>query len=187
MEKFILRITGNLGFEAWQDIPGYEGLYQASTYGRIKSLPRKGTIGRILKAGKDDNGYLYVVLGKDGKNICKRVHRLIALTFIPNPEGLPVINHKTENATDNRVECLEYCTQKYNCNYGSHKEKLSKAQINDIEKSKVVLQFDIEGNLINTYPSLSEVIRTTGFCGSNISLCCKNKRKTAYGYRWRYE
>ena len=58
----------NFGFEAWQDIPGYEGLYQASTYGRIKSLPRKGTVGRILKAGKDDNGYLYVVLGKDGKN-----------------------------------------------------------------------------------------------------------------------
>lgn len=119
--------------EIWKDIPGYEGLYQASTYGRIKSLRRyrfnhnKKQIveERILKPGVV-NGYLRVALWKDAKQKNILVHRLIALTFISNPNNYKEINHKDETRQNNHVDNLEWCSHKYNNNYGTINERRSK-------------------------------------------------------------
>lgn len=119
--------------EEWKDIPNYEGLYQASTYGRIKSLKRfrynhsKKQIAeeRILKPGVV-NGYLRVSLWKDNKFKNYLVHRLIAMTFIPNPNNYKCINHKDETRKNNKVNNLEWCTHKYNNNYGTINQRRSK-------------------------------------------------------------
>ena len=116
--------------EEWRDVVGYEGLYQVSNLGRIKSLNYNHT-------GKE--GILKLIYGKDGYvkiSLCKKgekpetflVHRLVAIAFIPNPNNLPEVNHiidDFEHRSDNRVENLEWCTRDYNCNYGSRNKKVS--------------------------------------------------------------
>lgn len=125
--------------EIWKDIPGYEGLYMASTHGRIKSLDKyvvektgkkRFMKGKILKQQTTEDGYKAISLHKNGKNKKYLVHRLIALTFIPNPNNYPCINHKIddfEHRSDNRVENLEWCDNKYNNNYGNHGKRISEA------------------------------------------------------------
>lgn len=114
--------------EIWKDIEGYEGLYQVSNLGRVRSVDRIGGRGRrfngrILKPKVKTGGYLLVNFSKEGKRKMFSVHRLVAQAFIPNPEGLPQINHKDENPSNNRVENLEWCDGKYNCNYGIRNER----------------------------------------------------------------
>ena len=113
--------------EVWKDIPGYETLYQVSNFGRVKSYERNGTKGGILKPTKNKLGYMRIGLSKSNKKNYFSVHRLVALTFIPNPYNLPIINHKNEIKHDNRVENLEWCTHEYNNNYGTIKQKISKS------------------------------------------------------------
>ena len=177
---FKLCITGDLGFEVWKDIPGYEGLYQASTYGRIKSI----ITGKIMKPYVQIKGYLRINLLNNKKFL---VHRLVALTFLPKPflENLQ-INHRDENPANNSVENLEWCTNKYNCNYGSHANNLSKSLKNAAKKSAPVIQIDSQGLTVASYPSIQEVERQTGYYASSICLCCKGKLKQAYGYIWKY-
>ena len=112
--------------EEWRSIPGYEGLYEVSNLGRVRSLDRyvkysNGNIhlhkGKVLSLGKNTDGYLKVHLKCNTKCKTITVHRLVALTFIPNPDNLPCVNHKDEDKTNNRVENLEWCTQQYNLNY----------------------------------------------------------------------
>lgn len=185
---FKLRILGELGFEVWQDIPGYEGLYQASTYGRIKSLERYYKTGRggiqllperILKASPDTNGYLGVLLC-NGKQKRMSVHRLIALTFLPNPNNFPCVNHKSEIKTENQVWNLEYCTVGYNNSYGNRLNKVSKAN------SKRVLQYSLDGVLLATHKSATEAAKKLHTWQGIISDACRGKQKTAYGFIWRY-
>lgn len=134
MCKFYLRITGDVCCEVWQDIPGYEGLYQASTYGRIRSKSIYKAINKdgrqrlfpstILKPGKNHKGYLQVTLC-NGQHKTARVASLITSTFFPTPqEGQNQINHKDENKNNNRVENLEYCTVTYNNTYGTRIERM---------------------------------------------------------------
>lgn len=118
--------------EVWKDINGYEGLYQVSNCGRIRSLDRYDSMGRFRKGiikADTHNGYGYrnVMLSKDGRSETLYVHRLVALAFIPNDNNLPQVNHKDENKENNHVDNLEWCTNEYNSNYGNHNEKLSKA------------------------------------------------------------
>lgn len=116
--------------EIWKDIPNYEGLYQISNLGRVKSLPRKGTNTkkeRILKFAKSNKNYLIAILTKHNKRNAKSVHRLVAEAFIPNPNNFPQVNHKDENRHNNCVDNLEWCTNRYNCNYGNRSAKLSLA------------------------------------------------------------
>lgn len=117
-------------FEEWRNIPGYEGKYQVSNLGNVKSLPRTrkskaGSIsevkGRILKQNTDKDGYKNVALCMDGRLKYFRVHRLVAAAFIPNPDNLPMINHKDENPANNCVENLEWCTNSYNTSYSNYK------------------------------------------------------------------
>lgn len=184
MDNFILEN------EIWKDIPNYEGLYQASNLGRIKSLERfrKGANGslvtvkeKILKPQIDGIDYYGVCLYKQSiKKTCK-IHRLVWLAFNgPIPEGLQV-NHINEIKADNRLENLNLMTAKENTNWGSRNERAAK------KLSKVVLQFDLNDNFIKEYQSAHQVERELGFASQNISKCCKGKFKTAYRYKWRYK
>ena len=114
--------------ELWRPIEGYEGLYEVSSYGRVRSLDRyvktcyeayKLQKGKILNPGKDKDGYLQVSLHCNGKQHQRKIHRLVAQAFIENFDNLPMINHKDEDKTNNRVDNLEWCTAKYNANYGT--------------------------------------------------------------------
>ena len=103
--------------EIWKDISGFEGFYEISSYGRVRSVKS----GKILSTSKCGGcrGYLSVCLSKNGKRYGKLVHRLVAEAFIPAVEGLSEVNHKDEDKTNNRVENLEFCDHKYNMNYGT--------------------------------------------------------------------
>ena len=120
--------------EVWKDIPNFKNLYQASSLGNIKSLERYVNSGiknnvkvrrkeQILKQ-YNKNGYLQVSLSKNHKRYYFNVHKLVALTFISNPNNLPQINHKDENPLNNCVDNLEWCTAKYNCNYGTRNKRI---------------------------------------------------------------
>lgn len=115
--------------EVWKDIPGYEGLYQVSDFGRVKSLSfKRSGKERILKQGIKKQGYHHVCLRKDNKNNWFLVHRLVAKCFLEPIEGKEIVNHKDENPSNNHVNNLEWCTYQYNCNYGTLKERQSKLQ-----------------------------------------------------------
>ena len=165
--------------ETWKAIAGYEGLYEVSNLGRVKSL--KYGKEKILKPGKNTGGYLQVSLFKDGKTSNLRVHRLVAEAFIPNPKGLATINHKDEVKTNNAATNLEWMSQKDNINYGTHNKRVGEAL------SKQVQMLDKQtGELLATFPSLMEAVRVTGINQGNISSCCKGKYKSAGGFVWQY-
>jgi hypothetical protein len=153
----------------------------ASNTGNIKSMPRKFTIKRerVLVPQKKIRGYLGVYLF--GKNY--RVHRLIAETFIPNPQNKTQINHKNNIKSDNRVENLEWCTAKENIKHsfdtGICEERCAK-------KRKKVIQFDIKGVKIKVWPSIASAVNTLGLSQGNLSMCCQGLRKKTGGYKWAF-
>ena len=169
--------------EYWKPVVGYEGLYEVSNWGRVKSL--KFGKERILKQNQCMNGYYYVGLSKNG--ILKRysVHRLVAEAFIPNLDNLPQVNHKDENKLNNVVSNLEWCTYKYNNCYGTRLERVRDKQING-KKSKPVLQYDLEGNFIKEWKSTRECDRN-GFRQSNVAACCRGELKTYKGSIWKFK
>lgn len=171
--------------EIWKDINDYEELYQISNLGNIKSLNRvlkdnRVWKERIMKPVKDKDGYFCVNLYKNNKTKRFKVHRLVAQAFIPNPDNLPCVNHKDEDKTNNNVENLEWCTHEYNSNYGTAIERMTKTLSNP------VLQLMKDGSLVRVWPSVMEVERQLHFSNSYISACCRGKRHSAYGYKWRY-
>lgn len=161
--------------EEWRDIAGYEGLYQVSNLGRVKSLNyhRSGKE-QILNPGKTgkNRGYLQVALCKNGNECRYKVHRLVADAFIQNTDNLPEVNHKDENTYNNRVDNLEWISHKDNINYGTRTRRTSS------------LVMCIETGTV--YPSLMEASRKTGVRPANICNCCQGKRKTTGGYHWKY-
>lgn len=196
--------------EIWRDIKGYEGLYQVSNYGRIKSLDkckrqwRGGLIfirGKLLKLHTQGNGYYNIQLFRNGVYEYKYIHRLVAEAFLPNPNNLTCVNHKDENPAnnfiwvneDNTVDTersnLEWCTQSYNVNYGTRNRRVAEKQINRGDCSKPILQFSKSGVLLKEYPSIAEATRETGVQGTHIIQVCqmKPKHKTAGGFIWRYK
>ena len=165
--------------EIWRDIKGFEGIYQVSNLGRVKSFYRLKE--KILKPKLAHNGYCRVGLCKNSIGKFYMIHRLVWEAFNGQiPEGLQV-NHINEIKSDNRLSNLNLMTPKENMNWGTGIERRAK------KRSKVVLQFDLNDNLVKEYPSINQVERETGFAFQNIYACCKGKRKTAYGYIWKYK
>ena len=183
--------------EIWKDIEGYEGLYQVSNFGKIKSLPKfinnnskSKKIGyyskeKILKPFYNPKGYLLIKLFKNNKNYTKKIHRLVAQAFVPNLNNLPQVNHKDGNKQNNKVNNLEWCTNKEN-QIHAWQHNLQKRRIGkDNPLSKKVYQYDLIGNFIKEWNSIQEVEKNLKI--SNISSVCYGKRKTAGGYIWRYD
>lgn len=179
--------------EEWRPIKGYEGFYEVSNFGRIKSLDRyvNGRWGKtfrkgfILKPVKAPNGYLHICL------ISKQyqIHRLVARAF-PDIcgkwfEGC-VINHLNTKRDDNRAVNLRVTTQYENVHWADGIEKCRKANLNNPKYSKRVAQYTLEGKLVAIYPSTMEAQRQTGIANSLISGCCLGKYKTAGEFIWRY-
>lgn len=171
--------------EIWKDIEGYEG-YQVSNLGNVRSF-KYGKM-RFLKPCSDKNGYLIVTLYKNSSSKKCKVHRLVAMAFIPNPNNLSMVNHKDENPSNNIVSNLEWCNASYNNNYGTRNERISKKHLNEPSLSKVVIQIDKNTNvIINIFPSMMEAERQTGCNRRSICHCCKGTYKTTGGYKWSYK
>ena len=166
--------------EEWRDVVGWEGLYQVSNEGNVRSL-FDGYYPRIRSLNKklDRYGYLSVCLTKKGKSWYKTVHRLVAEAFIPNPNNYPCVNHKNEDKTDNNVDNLEFCTVSYNNHYGTHYQRVSETQ------SRPVNQLTLDGKVVKTWKSGTEAGRN-GFSQECISRCCAGINRTHRGFIWRY-
>ena len=173
--------------EIWKDIEGYEGLYQVSNLGRIKSLVKNGCKQEKITTGAlRKDGYMMIYLSKNGKKKYHSVHRIVAKVFIPNPNNLPYVNHKNENKADNRAINLEWCDAKYNVNYGTCIARRAKAQTNR-HGAISVIQYSLVGSVIAEYPSMMEASRKSNVPVRAICACCKNHQKSAFGYVWKYK
>ena len=159
--------------------------YKVLKDGRIWSV----TKGKYLKPMKNSCGYLQVYLRcVDGKTRWFRIHRLVAQEYIPNPNNLPEVNHKSEDKTLNTVEDLEWCDRKYNLNYGLRLKKI-KANVEPklkLNKEKEVYQFTLDGDVVGIYNTAKEAAESTNFKYSSISRCLLGKRKTYKKYLWKY-
>lgn len=170
--------------EIWKDVKGYEGFYQVSNKGRIKSLDRmigyKGIRlrrwkGTLKKPTLRNSGYLKVSLYKFGKPETLEVQRIVAEAFLENPQGKEQVNHIDGNKTNNNVENLEWCTPKEN---SVHAVKVLKKGI------KAVVQYDLNGRYIAMFESIAEAAEKTNTRKSSISNVIYGRRKKAGGFRW---
>lgn len=164
--------------EIWKDVKGFEGLYRVSNTGKVLSLPRNGTNGGIRKQSIDKDGYKQIILFKDNKKYYKRVHRLVAEAFIPNLKEKPEINHLNNNRKDNRVENLEWCTNKENLEY-SHKQK--RQRIN----AKPIKAINKDLNLVLYFKSEREASRFLSIKQYKISRYLNNKNELK-GWNFEY-
>ena len=159
----------NMGMkiEYWKPVVGYEGLYEVSSFGRVRNVRTN----RVLSPIVDRDGYLKVHLSKNGHPRKTFIHVIVSKAFIPNPNNYPCINHKDENKLNNCVENLEWCTVAYN---------------NAYSKSKKVIQYTLDGQKIKEWPSTRCIEREIGYNSAFISKCCRGIKKTAYGFKWSY-
>lgn len=168
--------------EEWMPVVGYEGFYEVSNLGNIDSLNdynRKQKRKR-LKPNIGAKGYSYVVLSNRIKRKTIKVHRIVAMAFIPNPQGFPVINHKDENKLNNCADNLEWCTIKYNVNYGTGIERR-------IRKTQCpVIQLSLQGVEICRYESITDAAKETGSRKGDIVAVCRGKIDKTNGFKWMY-
>ncbi|WP_207758096.1 NUMOD4 domain-containing protein [Clostridium botulinum] len=189
--------------EIWKDIVGYEGIYQVSNRGNVRSLNRLDSAGhklkgRIRKFKQNKDGYFEISLCKDGERGYYRVHRLVALAFLDNPSKFPLVNHKDCNRTNNIVSNLEWCTEQYNVTYSDAKEKMvantnyktreMKYNRKELAKKqcKRVYQYDLDYKLVKAWDSMREAERN-GFSRSCILKCCNNQQSKHQEYIWSFD
>lgn len=173
--------------EEWKDIEGFEGLYQISNLGRVKSVDRvvirgtnsKPVCERVLKPGGGERGSYYVILSKEGKPYTRYIHRLVATAFLPNPKNLPVVNHKDENPLNNIVSNLEWCTKSYNNSYNDLRIRAA------VPKRKPILQYTKDGKFIREWSYSKEAAESLGLNWRAINDCCVGRLKTSGGYIWK--
>lgn len=177
--------------EVWKDIAGYEGLYQVSNLGNVRSLNWRNTkLTKNLWLKPHNKGYLQVELAKNGTKKSFVVHRLVASAFLENPFGYEEVNHKDEDKRNNNVENLEWCNRSYNVLYSIKNRKNVANRKYFVRKGKnadlKVQQISKDGTVVKTWNNSREIFLVTGMSDWSISECCRGKRKTAYGYFWRY-
>ena len=161
----------------WKPIIDYEGIYEINELGEVRRI----STGYILKDYICHDGYKRVGLTKKGKTKSLLLHRLLALTFIPNPNNYPCINHKDEDKSNNSLDNLEWSTYKYNLNYGTRNVRANET------RKKPILQYSKDGEFIREWKSVTDLKNETGMDITHVSSCCKGKRKSANGYRWKYK
>ena len=201
--KALLKGQGRKMKEEWKSVKGYEGKYEVSNLGRIKSVDHEVKVkqqnreyivvrkGRMLTPLKRQHGYLGIQLFGKGANARKMktysIHRLVAEAFLENLNNLPEINHKDEDKTNNCVENLEWCSRIDNVHHGTAIERRVAKQTNG-KKSKKIAQYSMNMELLKVFPSLAEVKRQLGFAPANISKCANGNKSYshAYGYKWKY-
>lgn len=155
--------------EKWKDIIGYEGRYQVSDCGRICSV--KHGKRKFLKPNDAKKGYLQVTLYKGGTRRSHNIHRLVAVAFVPNPENLPEVNHIDENSFNNCSINLEWCTPKYNSNYGTRGQRIS-AKITGKGGIKVVA-INNNGEVVHEFPSICNASKVLGVSHAPVQRCVK--------------
>lgn len=171
--------------ELWKRIECTQLEYYVSNFGNCKSKYR------ILAPVKSGNGYLTVALGKNNP---KTIHRLVATAFIPNTDNKPQVNHIDGDKRNNNVSNLEWVNQSENMKHAyriglqsvSENQKIATRKYCKKHFSKKVIQLDLSGKIICTYPSASEAARKTGFCQTHISSCCRRVKKTCHKYKFQY-
>ena len=180
--------------EEWRPVVGYEGLYEVSNLGNVKSLERMKWNGkgyqkipeRIMKLRKNNSGYLRVFLCKEGKMKSYLVHQLVATAFLENPMGYTEINHISEDKLDNMAKNLEWVSHKYNCSYGTRNKRVAEKNTNNPKLSKPLIAINKITGLILEFPSIIEAYRQTGIATSNICACCQGKKNSCGGFYWMY-
>lgn len=178
--------------EIWKPVKDFEDKYEISNMGRVKSLQRevRGISNckrifpsKILKQSNNGYGYYIVNLCKNNKPKISYVHRLVAQAFIPNPDNLPEVNHKDENKANNCVDNLEWCTSKYNANYGTRNERFTSKKRE--KYSKMVVKKNLEDKTIEIIP-MYEAVKQKGVHYASLIRTCKGLNKTCAGYKWEY-
>ena len=185
----------NNKMENWKDIKGYEGFYQVSNLGNVKSLARdiyyqNGIVHRtkekILVPGLNNKGYQYVNLYKKGKVKSMLIHRLVAMAFLPNPENKPMVNHKDENPLNNCVDNLEWCTASFNINYGTRNIRMVQnrryPKLGNHPRAKAIFCEELN----KTFDCAKRAGEELGIDVSSIVKVCKGKAKIAGKLHWRY-
>lgn len=179
--------------EVWKDIKKYEGLYQVSNLGRIKSLPRNTAHERIRIPRKDRGDYLYIGLCKDGIVKHYKVHRLVAQAFIPNIDNKPTINHIDGIKTNNNVENLEWATAKEQAQHAlsiglwkRSDKTIQKIKASLKDRCRAVAQKDDNDNVIKVWGSISDAARAVDAPVPHIVRVCKGQRKHTRGFIWEY-
>jgi len=169
---------------------GYEGLYEINSTGGVKSLPRTIVSGKgysntrltkeiLRKPNISNDRYWSIILHKHGKEKRFLLHRLIAIHFIPNPNNYPEVNHKDENKLNNDLDNLEWCTRKYNTNYGTCPNRMG------LSKRKAISQYTMDGEFIKEYEFLNQ-IKDYGYEPTNASRVANGLQLHHRGYKWRY-
>lgn len=187
--------------EIWKPVKDYEGLYEVSSMGRVKSLNYRRTgKEKVLKGKLNNSGYLKVTLCKEGKAKEYFIHRLVAIAFIPNPDNLPCIDHINTIKTKNEVVNLRWVTYKENNDNPLTKKKSIENHADmsgsnnpfygkygkDFPTSRKVIQLTLEGELVKIWDCILDTKRQGGFSHDCVSACCKGKQKTHKGYKWMY-
>ena len=182
--------------EIWKPICGYEGLYEVSNIGRIRSLDRrvKNRHGFAVKKGKliatakvSGNDYRKVSLWKNNKGENALVHRIVAQAFVPNPDDLPEVNHKDENKENNNADNLEWCDRIYNANYGTSIQRIVEKRKGVPVGEQPIIQFTKDGLFVARHESAMKAAESVGGSNSAIGKCANGRSKTSYGYVWAWE